>query len=171
MAEVKEFLDYAGLKTYDGKIKEFAQGVADKVKNDLIDGAPGTYDTLKEISEYISTHKSEYDALVALVGDKAAQSDLQDAVGRILALETKTGTLETTVNKLDGEAEVEGSVKKQIADAKTETEAKITALENGKVATNTSDITDLKGRVNTLETSAPIEITAEKIESLFSPAA
>lgn len=106
-----------------------------------------------------------------LVGDKAAQSDLQDAVGRILALETKTGTLETTVNKLDGEAEVEGSVKKQIADAKTETEAKITALENGKVATNTSDITDLKGRVNTLETSAPIEITAEKIESLFSPAA
>ena len=85
-------------------------------------------------------------------------------------METKTGTLETTVNKLDGEAEVEGSVKKQIADAKTETEAKITDLENGAVATNTSDITDLKGRVDTLETSAPIAISTEKITQLFTPA-
>ena len=170
MAEVKEFLDYEGLKTYDGKIKEFAQEVADKVKNDLIDGAPGTYDTLKEISEYISTHKSEYEALEALVGDKAAKSDLQDAVDRILAVETKTDTLETTVNKLDGGVEDEGSVKKQIADAKTETEAKITTLENGQVATNASDITDLKGRVDTLETSAPIAISTEKITQLFTPA-
>ena len=172
MAEVKakEFLDYEGLKTYDDKIKEFAQGVADKVKSDLIDGAPDTYDTLKEISEYIKTHQDEYSALQALVGDKAAKSDLESAVARILALKTKTSTLETTVNKLDGEAEVEGSVKKQIADAKTETETKITALENGKVATNTRDITNLKERVNTLETSAPIEISTEKITQLFTPA-
>ena len=28
----------------------------------LIDGAPATYDTLKEISDWIATHQSEYEA-------------------------------------------------------------------------------------------------------------
>ena len=36
----------------------------------LIDGAPATYDTLKEISDYIATHGSEYEALVTLVNGK-----------------------------------------------------------------------------------------------------
>ena len=36
----------------------------------LIDGAPSTYDTLKEISDYIATHGSEYEALVTLVNGK-----------------------------------------------------------------------------------------------------
>lgn len=36
----------------------------------LIDGAPATYDTLKEISNYIATHGSEYEALVTLVNGK-----------------------------------------------------------------------------------------------------
>ena len=38
--------------------------------NALIDGAPATYDTLKEISDYIATHGSEYEALVTLVNGK-----------------------------------------------------------------------------------------------------
>lgn len=36
----------------------------------LIDGAPATYDTLKEISDYIATHQSEYEALIAAIAGK-----------------------------------------------------------------------------------------------------
>ena len=36
----------------------------------LIDGAPGTYDTLKEISDYIATHQSEYEAIIAALAGK-----------------------------------------------------------------------------------------------------
>ena len=38
--------------------------------DDLIDGAPATYDTLKEISEWIATHQSEYAALIAAIAGK-----------------------------------------------------------------------------------------------------
>lgn len=94
MAEntTNRFLDFAGLSAYDAKIKAFAQAIADKIKTDIIDGAPEAYDTLKEISTYIASHKDEYDALVALVGDKAAQSDLAAAVTRITTLETSVTT-------------------------------------------------------------------------------
>ena len=36
----------------------------------LIAGAPGTYDTLKEIADYLTTHENEYTALVQTVGGK-----------------------------------------------------------------------------------------------------
>jgi hypothetical protein len=38
--------------------------------NNLIDGAPATYDTLKEISDYLTSHNDEYTALVTTVGKK-----------------------------------------------------------------------------------------------------
>ena len=102
MAEntIKKYLDFAGLSAYDAKIKEFAQAIADKIKTDIIDGAPEAYDTLKEISTYIASHKDEYDALTALVGDKAAQSDLTAAVTRIVALETSVSTNTTDISTL-----------------------------------------------------------------------
>lgn len=91
-ATTKKYLDFTGLSAYDVKIKAFAQAIANKIKADIIDGAPDAYDTLKEISLYIASHKDEYDALTALVGDKAAQSDLTAAVTRIVALETSVTT-------------------------------------------------------------------------------
>lgn len=38
--------------------------------NNLITDAPEAYDTLKEISEYIASHQSEYQALLTLAGNK-----------------------------------------------------------------------------------------------------
>lgn len=43
----------------------------------------------------------------------------------------------------------------------------VTALEEGAVATNTSDITDLKGRVSTLEGNTYVAISEEEITALF----
>lgn len=54
---------------------------------DVVDGAPSAFDTLKELSDWIGTHGTDYNALLA------------------------------TVNRLDGNIATEGSVKKQVKDA------------------------------------------------------
>ena len=65
--------------------------------DDLIDGAPATYDTLKEISDYIATHQSEYEAIVAAIAGKVDKVE-----GKGLSTEDYT-TAEKT--KLAGIAE------------------------------------------------------------------
>ena len=55
----------------------------------LINGAPETYDTLKEIADYIAAHQEAADALNAAIGGKADAADLTAAVARIAALEAK----------------------------------------------------------------------------------
>lgn len=49
---------------------ETVEGLISAAIDALIDGAPTTYDTLKEISDYIATHQSEYEALIAAIAGK-----------------------------------------------------------------------------------------------------
>lgn len=56
------------------EVESIAAAAASAAKDELIGGAPETYDTLKEISDYISTHGSEAAALTASIGSKADQT-------------------------------------------------------------------------------------------------
>ncbi len=38
--------------------------------DDLVNGAPAAYDTLKELADYLATHQNEYTALVSSIGGK-----------------------------------------------------------------------------------------------------
>ena len=67
--------------------------VSTKVDN-IIKDAPEAYDTFKEISEYISSHKTEYDALLAVSNNKVDKVD-----GKGLSTNDFTTELKT---KLDG---------------------------------------------------------------------
>lgn len=67
---------------------------------DLIGGAPTTFDTLKEIADYIASHKDVSDALEAAIGNKAEKNHthaisgvtgLQDALDDKVAKETGKG--------------------------------------------------------------------------------
>ena len=49
---------------------ETVEGLISDAIDALIDGAPATYDTLKEISDWIATHQSEYEALIAAIAGK-----------------------------------------------------------------------------------------------------
>lgn len=60
----------------------------------LIDGAPGTYDTLKEIADYLETHQDEYTALVQTVAGKVDKEE-----GKGLSTEDFTTEFKT---KLEG---------------------------------------------------------------------
>ena len=75
--------------------------------SDLIGGAPETYDTLKEIADYISEHQDVVDTLNAAIGQKASNTDLTAAVARIAALEAKKVA----------EADLDTALAKKISDA------------------------------------------------------
>lgn len=44
--------------------------------NEVVGGAPETYDTLKEVADYIESHKSVETALNAAIGNKANSADV-----------------------------------------------------------------------------------------------
>lgn len=85
----------------------------------LVDGAPAAYDTLKEISDYIATHKTAADALTAAIGGKVDKVE-----GKGLSTEDFTTALKT---KLDAMASVTDA-EKAAWDAKADkTKASATA--------------------------------------------
>lgn len=66
--------------------------------NELIGGAPSTYDTLKEIADYISEHHEVVDALNAAIGKKADASvvtSLQEVVSAIQSTVNGLGSMAT----------------------------------------------------------------------------
>lgn len=60
-----------------------AKSYADKKVADLVNGAPGTMDTLKEVSDALDANKDVVDALNAAIGTKANQSDLTAHTGNV----------------------------------------------------------------------------------------
>ena len=58
------------------QVKAIADASASAAKAELIGGAPETYDTLKEIADYIAEHSSVETALNAAIGKKADKTAL-----------------------------------------------------------------------------------------------
>lgn len=129
--------------------------------DNLIQDAPGAYDTLKEIGDYIATHQDEYTALQALVGDKVTKeegkglstNDFTDELKTKLealydktTLDGKFTTLQGSVDAntqaiatLNGGSETPGSVDYKIVQQITDVTGDLTELQ-GDVATNTAAI-------------------------------
>ena len=100
-----------GAVTVDGSVKK---QISD-AKTALI-GADGTENTIKYA---IAQAKS------GITKAEAAQSKADTNAGQITSLKTRVTTAEGTLNTLSGEETVEGSVKKQIADAKAATKTEL----------------------------------------------
>lgn len=65
----------------------------------LINGAPETYDTLKEIADYIDAHQDVVDALNASIGSKADASVVATLQETVTAIKTVTDSLGTLATK------------------------------------------------------------------------
>ena len=74
-------------ESVDGKISAAIDG--------LIGGAPETYDTLREIADYIETHKDAADALSAAIGGKVDKEE-----GKGLSAEDFTAALKEKLENL-----------------------------------------------------------------------
>ena len=54
--------------------EEMDQAISTAITN-LVNGAPETFDTLKEIADYLSNHQDEYTALLSVVGNKVEKEN------------------------------------------------------------------------------------------------
>lgn len=91
------FMDETEGKT----IKDYVDETFEK----LVNGAPETLDTLKELADAITENEDIVDALNAAITNKANQSDLEALIGRVTTAEGKVETLESKVEELEGKVE------------------------------------------------------------------
>lgn len=94
----------SSINTINGEIAELptSSDVSTAISNAidaLIDGAPATYDTLKEISDYIATHQSEYEAIVAAIAGKVDKVE-----GKGLSTEDYTTAEKTKLSGIEAGA-------------------------------------------------------------------
>lgn len=170
-----------GNETSTGSVKK---QVADAVAKIIAD-APEAYDTLKEISDWISSHNSDASSInskilenknsitsltnfVGTLPDKVTSTTIIDYITEVIKASEKdiTSNIVTAKQETINAASVDATAKsnKSLSDSKTYTDE----LANGAVATNTSDIVTLKTRVDTIEAEPNIiEITTEEIDALF----
>ena len=103
--------------------------------NELIGGAPSTYDTLKEIADYISEHHEVVDALNAAIGKKADASV-------VTSLQEVVSAIQSTVNGL-GSMAPKNSV--AYSDLDSTLKGKIDTAENkSKIFYSSTQPTDLE---------------------------
>lgn len=107
----------------------------------LINGAPTTLDTLKEISDALAENEDVVDALEEAIGKKADASALTTLASRVSTAETNITNL--TNNKANKATTLAGY---GITNAYTKTEI------DTKVTTINNSISGVSGRVTTLET-------------------
>lgn len=78
---------------------ETVNGLISDAIDALIDGAPATYDTLKEISDWIATHQDEYEALIAAIAGKVDKVE-----GKALSSNDFTDALLSKLNGIEANA-------------------------------------------------------------------
>ena len=104
--------------------------------SDLIGGAPETYDTLKEISDYISAHQDVVDSLNAAIGGKASKAttlagygitDAMTATEITNAISNALSSANTYADNLAGNYDSKGAAAQALIDAKTYVDSKVSA--------------------------------------------
>lgn len=75
----------------------------DAAVNGLIDGAPDTYNTLKEIADYISQHEEAKEALQKAIGDKLDKTTFQTFQNSVEKLGALAGKDKVAESDLDAE--------------------------------------------------------------------
>lgn len=107
--------------------------------SELINGAPETYDTLKEIADYIETHEEVATALNEAIGKKADATTVE-------TLQTLVNSIKTTV---DGLGALASKDKVATADLDETLAAEVAKITDKAEA---SDVADLQGKVSALTT-------------------
>ena len=150
MAEIKTFLDHAGLQHYDAKIKAFITSQSTNVTDKLIAliGAA-------EIKADEKTILARVKDLETAVGDiSKLPEEVKNLVAAILGESQRAKDAETALgNRLSViEGEAEGSIKKALADAKTYADGKDAAIAAAKKAGDDAqaDVDALEAKVGTV---------------------
>lgn len=99
--------------------------------SNLIDGAPETYDTLKEIAEYIASDKTAMDTLNAAIGKKADKATTLEGYGitdSMTATQINKAIQDALATATGGESAAD--VKVALDNYKTSNDARVKAIED-----------------------------------------
>ena len=94
-------------KAYADTIRQLAAAYTDEEIAGLINGAPGTLDTLKEIADAMAEHNTVAEAIQAAIGSKAGAAELEGHTSdqRVHITEDEHSWIEEAIGKLEGIAE------------------------------------------------------------------
>lgn len=122
-------------KGEDGRANKTVREIASEEVAKIVNGAPEAYDTLKEVSEWISTHGTDAATMNTQINENKA------AIEKLNGTAETVGSVTNTVNAaIDGALKVDGKDKYALATDLTTANGKITALE-----TKTAGLTDAEG--------------------------
>lgn len=122
-------------KGEDGRVNKTVREIASEEVAKIVNGAPEAYDTLKEVSEWISTHGTDAATMNTQINANKA------AIEKLNGTAETVGSVTNTVNAaIDGALKVDGKDKYALATDLTTANGKITALE-----TKTAGLTDAEG--------------------------
>lgn len=100
--KLAEMIEAINLRAKSADVTVEIENAVQAAVNDLIGGAPETYDTLQEIAAYIEAHKEVADALSAAIGNKADAStvaNLQAAISALGSLAQKNKVSESDLDQ------------------------------------------------------------------------
>ena len=128
-------------KGTDGRANKTVREIAAEEVAKIVDDADASFDTLKEVSDWISTHGTDAATMNTQINaNKTAIEKLNGAAETV-------GSVANTVNTaIDGALKVEGKDKYALATDLTTANGKITALE-----TKTAGLTDAEGAEMTVK--------------------
>lgn len=117
--------------------------------SNLIDGAPETYDTLKEIAEYIASDKTAMETLNDAIGNKANKATTLAGYGITDAMtaEAINKAIEDALASATG-GESAADVKTALNNYKTSNDARVKAIEDDYL--KAADKTALQGSIDTV---------------------
>lgn len=95
--------------------------------SNLVNGAPETYDTLKEIADYISSHQDVVDTLNAAIGQKADKATTLAGYGITDAMTATqiNQAIQNALSGISGNYDASGAAAQALTDAKAYTDAKL----------------------------------------------
>ena len=75
--KIQEIVTVLNTKAKSTDVQTWIATAVSNAKDELIGGAPETYDTLKEIADYISSHQNVVDGINAAIGNKADKAEFE----------------------------------------------------------------------------------------------
>ena len=122
-------------KGEDGRANKTIREIASEEVAKIVNGADASFDTLKEVADWISTHGTDAATMNTQIGENKA------AIEKLNGTAETVGSVANTVNAaIDGALKVDGKDKYALATDLTTANGKITALE-----TKTAGLTDAEG--------------------------
>ena len=126
-----ETITGSGLLKNIADAEKSAKGYADQKIAALVNGAPETMDTLKELADALSTHEGAYEALLEVVGNKANTTDVNaELAKKVDKVEGSRLVTETEADAWDAKAEV-SDVTQALTNAKGYTDSEIAKITTG----------------------------------------